>query len=550
MIFPQNRSKVARARPQNRNEKARFWRLQGNWAAHALVSYDRILAKRSFILPIPQQPPAYKKNTMTHASRFTRLKPLMLLVLFFQLTGCAKVAENTTILFGTQFDLRPLGYQSKEYFIEGVAHSYLPVGELTSDGQWEAQANEEAEYLTRIVVKRPIKPEDFNGTVVVEWNNVSGNTDAPAEWSAAHTEFIREGYAWVGVSAQRKGIDNVGNVSLLDGLNFSLKAINPARYNKLIHPGDSYSYSMFHQIAQQIRHPDEQDYLEGLKIDRMIAAGESQSAARMITYINLFGKTESLFDGFFVHSRFGSSAPISESPLQASEPPAIVKIREDLYKPVMLLQTETDQFVDSFLPGNAYENRQADTDFFRLWEVAGTAHADTYNTLGLFDRGTSSYYAELISLNYAIPLIATCDSTINGNPIHHFTVNAAFHALNEWLRTGVAPAIADRLVVEGTPAQYAVDEFGNTRGGIRSPYVDAPLATFGGIGTGKKICMIFGTMTKFSQEQLAEIYPSREDYLARVQQSIEQSLAKEFLRPQDAEKIRQASQKMALQIPQ
>lgn len=53
MIFPQNRSKVARARPQNRNEKARFWRLQGNWAAHALVSYDRILAKRSFILPIP-----------------------------------------------------------------------------------------------------------------------------------------------------------------------------------------------------------------------------------------------------------------------------------------------------------------------------------------------------------------------------------------------------------------------------------------------------------------------------------------------------------------
>lgn len=479
-----------------------------------------------------------------------RLPALIFLVLLFPLAGCTRVAENTTVLFGTMFDLRPLGYQSREYFIEGVAHSYLPVGELTSDGQWEAQENEAAGYLTRIVVKRPIKPEDFNGTVVVEWNNVSGNTDAPAEWSAAHTEFIREGYAWVGVSAQRKGIDNVGNVSLLDNFNASLKAVNPARYNKLVHPGDSFSYGMFHQIAQQIRHPDGQDYLDGLHIERMIAAGESQSAARMITYINLFGKTEGLFDGFFVHSRFGSSAPLSESPQPASVPPSIVRIREDLYKPVMLLQTETDQFVDSFLPGNAYENRQADTEFFRLWEVAGTAHADTYNTLGLFDRGTSSYYAELISQSYAIPLIASCDSPVNGNPAHHFTVNAAFHALSEWLRTGVAPAIADRLEVEGMPPRYAVDAFGNTRGGIRSAYVDAPLATFGGIGSGKKICMIFGTMNKFSTEQLAAIYSSREDYLARVQQSIEQALAKEFLRPADAEKIWQASQKMALQIPQ
>ncbi|HVK98818.1 MAG TPA: alpha/beta hydrolase domain-containing protein [Dongiaceae bacterium] len=482
--------------------------------------------------------------------RLFQLKPFIFLVLVLQLVGCAKVAENTTILFGTMFDLRPLGYQSKEYFIEGVAHSYLPVGELTSDGQWVAQENEEAAYLTRIVVKRPIKPEDFNGTVVVEWNNVSANTDAPAEWSAAHTEFIREGYAWVGVSAQRKGIDNVGNVSLLD-VNFSLKALNPARYNKLVHPGDSFSYSMFHQIAEKIRHPDGQDYLEGLKIDRMIAAGESQSAVRMITYINLLGKTESLFDGFFVHSRFGSSGPVSESPQPISLPPAIVNIREDLGKPVMLLQTETDQFVDSFIPGNAYENRQADTEFFRLWEVAGTSHADTYNTLGLFDRGTSSYYAELVSQSYAVPLLAPCDAPVNGNPIHHFTVNAAFHALDKWLRTGVAPANADRLEVEGTPPRYALDEFGNTRGGIRSPYVDAPLATFGGIGTGKSLlCMIFGTMNKFSQAELAEIYASREDYLEKVQQSLDQSLAKQFLLPEDAEKIWQASQKMALQIPE
>ena len=467
------------------------------------------------------------------------------------LPGCGKIVENTTILAGTMFSLKPLGYQGREYFIEGTAYSYLPVGELGSDGQWTVQENEQAEFTTRIVVYRPIDPEDFNGTVVVEWNNVSGNTDAPAEWNLAHTEFIREGYAWVGVSAQRKGIDNVGEVGLLDGaLNGSLKALNPARYNRLNHPGDSFSYSMFHQIAQQVRYPDDRDFLEGLQIDRMIAAGESQSAARMITYINMLGKTAGLFDGFFVHSRFGSSAPVSENPQQVSLPPDIVKIREDLHKPVLQLQTETDQFLESFLPGNAFENRQADSEFFRLWEVAGTSHADTYSTLGLFDRGTSSYYAELISLSFAVPLIAPCSRPINGNPIHHFTVNAAFHALDQWIRAGIAPAIADRLEVEGNPPRYAVDEFGNTRGGIRSPYVDAPLARFGGIGEGHFMCTIFGTMDKFSKEQLADIYPSRQDYLVRVQQSLDQSLEKQFLRPADAEKIWQASQKMALKIPQ
>ncbi len=486
-----------------------------------------------------------------------RMKPavrrpvfLIVVVLATLLTGCSKLAD-TPILFGTLFSLKSVGYQGREFFIDGTAHSYLPVGELTSDGQWIVEENAQADFTTRIMVYRPIKPEDFNGTVVVEWINVSGNTDAPAEWNFAHTEFTRQGYAWVGISAQRKGIDNVGEVGLLDGiLNASLKTLNPARYNRLQHPGDSFSYSMFHQIAQQIRYPGEQDFLEGLQIERMIGAGDSQSAARLITYINLLGKTDGLFDGFFVHSRFGSSAPVSEAPQPVAVPPALVQVREDLHKPVMMLQTETDLFVASFLPGNAYENRQPDTEYFRLWEVAGTAHAGAYTILGLFDAGSSSYYAELISQRYAVPLIVPCASPVNANPIHHFTMNAAYRALDRWIRDGVAPSSADRLAVEGTPPRIAVDEFGNARGGIRSPYVDAPLARFGGIGEGSVMCMIFGTMEKFSKEQLADMYASREDYLNRVRQSLDQSLEMQFLLPDDAEKIWQASQKMALQIPQ
>ena len=34
---------------------------------------------------------------------------------------------------------------------------------------------------------------DFDGTVVVEWLNVTGGIDAPAAWLNAHDEMIREG---------------------------------------------------------------------------------------------------------------------------------------------------------------------------------------------------------------------------------------------------------------------------------------------------------------------------------------------------------------------
>ena len=61
---------------------------------------------------------------------------------------------------------------------------------------------------------------------------------------------MREGYAWVGVSAQLVGVAGSGGPL---GLNLSLKAVNPARYAPLQHPGDSFSYDIFSQVAQALR---------------------------------------------------------------------------------------------------------------------------------------------------------------------------------------------------------------------------------------------------------------------------------------------------------
>ena len=52
-----------------------------------------------------------------------------------------------------------------------------------------------------------------------------------------------------------------------------LKDFDKARYGSLVHPGDSYSYDIFTQAADALRHPTNPNPLGGLPIRKMIAEG-------------------------------------------------------------------------------------------------------------------------------------------------------------------------------------------------------------------------------------------------------------------------------------
>ena len=128
------------------------------------------------------------------------------------------------------------------------------------------------------MVRIPRQPSAFNGTVVVEWLNVSAGSDTDPDWAYAAAEFNRSGYAYVGVSAQQAGINGsrLGDVAsqLLPGLHVSgLRRADPARYGSLHHPGDAYSYDIFTQVAQALRDPGKLDVLDGLTPRRVIASG-------------------------------------------------------------------------------------------------------------------------------------------------------------------------------------------------------------------------------------------------------------------------------------
>ena len=55
-------------------------------------------------------------------------------------------------------------------------------------------------------MRRPADPKRFNGTVLVEWDNVTNQFDAENVWFFDWEHMMRAGYVWVGVSAQTVGV--------------------------------------------------------------------------------------------------------------------------------------------------------------------------------------------------------------------------------------------------------------------------------------------------------------------------------------------------------
>lgn len=432
-------------------------------------------------------------------------------------------------LIGTAIDLGKFGYATSEYFLSGSAQAFTNTSELNENGYWDIEPGESADYKTRIVVYRPMEVENFNGTVIVEWFNVSSGFDTAADWAMGHTELLRSGYAYVGVSAQVIGIEGNGN-SLLP---LYPKAANPERYESLLLPGDSFSYDMFSQVAQSLRHPQELDPLGGLKPKQLIAVGLSQSANRMVTYVNAIHPVYQPYDGYLIHSRTISSAELSQNPQPYIPAPEIARVREDLNVPVLMLQTETDLFGLGSL-----SSRQGDSEMYRLWEVAGSSHSDLYALDGIGDEGTDPTIAAVTERANLVPGILECDLPINAGPVH-WVVKAAISTLNKWVSDGVAPDTVNRLQTTDDGLGFDLDEWGNTLGGIRTPYVETPVATLSGAGqSGEGFCFVFGTTRLFDAATLSSLYTDGETYTRAIETTTDRAVKQGYILPADAELIK------------
>lgn len=418
-------------------------------------------------------------------------------------------------------DLAANGYEEQEYFAGGTAMAFK-ADSMPSDGKWTITPTTTAPYKTRIIVRRPTNPAHFNGTVIVEWMNVSAGESAP-DWDFLNPMLMRDGYAYVGVSAQALGVD--GGKSLLGtpgatGASGGLVGDDPARYGSLHHPGDQYALDMYAQIGQALDEPHDHA-LGGLKPKHILAVGESQSAFYLTTFADTLQPRTNVYDGIFIHSRGGSGASLAGTSIASSSGPDNLRIRTDLKVPVFMSETQTDLIQLGYAPA-----QQPNTDKIRTWEIAGTSHADSY-----FVGAAAS--------------ILGCTTPVNSGPQHN-VVQAAFTAFDKWVDNGTPPPSPAPFQLSSThPATLALDAHGNVVGGVRTPAVDVPVSTLSGAppAGASAICSLFGSTVAFTPAQLASLYGSKGNYIAQYTKSLDKAIAGGYILSADkASLLAQAEQ--------
>jgi hypothetical protein len=165
---------------------------------------------------------------------------------------------------------------------------------------------------------------------------------------------------------------------------------------------------------------------------------------------------------------------------------------------------------------------------YRAVVSRGLRTPDSLETGIYFDEAELGYReTEYVIVGTATSYMATCVNAIHptislfdgflihsrGNGSAALAQEPQVAALDHWIRTGEAAPPAERLARSGDGTSLQRDRFGNAAGGIRTPYVDAPVAAFSGTGqTGSSFCFLFGTTALFDEPTLSQLYPSREDY--------------------------------------
>ncbi|MEV0900771.1 alpha/beta hydrolase domain-containing protein [Actinoplanes sp. NPDC049802] len=417
--------------------------------------------------------------------------------------------------FASDLDLPARGYVEQEYLYSGHANVYdatvapgigarptpSPTANIVSSGH---------PYTTRMVVRRPAHPAAFNGTVIVEWLNATSQYDVEAYWFRTHEFLLRDGYAWVGITAQSAPVTHPV---------LGLKAFDPQRYAALDLPaGDALSFDAYAQGLQAVRRAGVLGGLQN-RIGTVIAAGVSQSAGRVSVFVNAVQpRTRPVADAVLLY--VGGE-----------------RLRDDLPIPVFKVLSETEFAAPPASSANEISSLQPDTRRMRTWAVAGTSHSDW--------ASFAVRYALLRRDQPTAPLRDNCARPSRSRIPDRYTLSAATHHLARWARHGTPPPTAPLITLGPDGLTVQRDQHGNALGGLRLAPFQVPVALDTGInenppGAGG-LCFLNGTHLPFDRATLTALYPDRPTYLRQFTAATARNVRDGYvLLPDAAEMLRDA----------
>ena len=441
--------------------------------------------------------------------------------------------------------LSDYGYLEEEYFVSGYANIY----EYYDEGLYPKIRAENGAYKTRILVRRPEDMSRFSGFAVVELMNYAGPCEKPqAGWGNCCFRYMADGDVWVGVTAKQSAIN-------------SLKKYDPARYNELGFPNpvapekrryvrqvmgrtdpdaeNGLFYDAFSQIAALLKSPVGNNPLNtagmfGRAAKYAIATGASGCdlslyAAALHPFATMDGEAP-VYDGYLIHMT-GYPGQISNGETRFDAADDRCKIYTNV--PLIWTQTMSDMIGGGIHPSYSYMYRRPDSDLpgrqFRHYEIA--ASPITSN----FDRRVIPCMEDIERSggNTKDPLYEP-GNDFDDFPTRYVIRAAAYH-LKRWIKYGLPAPRSNYLEMTGEypDAVFVLDEYGNPKGGIRSPFVDVPTQTY----TIEEPLQVKNIIKPFSKELLKRLYPTREDYIKKVTAAAIDMLEKGFILPEDAKEI-------------
>ena len=423
-------------------------------------------------------------------------------------------------------DLKARGYVEQEFLIAGEANRYHTENEANA-----TVVDRGHHYQTRLLVRRPTAASRFNGTVIVEWNNVTAGYDIEAAWFQSYDYFIRAGYVWIGLSAQRVGVE-------------ALKRWSPRRYGTLdVTAGgtitnDDLSYDILADVGRIVRKPVAVDVLGGLRAQRVFATGWSQSGGRLATYVNSVHPLGApMFDAVVLHCAGGA-----------------VQIRSDLSVKVWKLWGENEVL-------RSAATRQPDSANLRNWEVAGASHVDAQLVASAPTVDTRDGRPVTPSPNP--PVEEKCERPTLSHVPFYQVMNAVFDHLVRWVKDGVPPPSAPlietssinpraqiRPGVLGNTSPIARDKLGNALGGIRLAEIAVATAVNTGENSGNGFCTLEGAHEDFDAATIATLYPSHAAYVAAVNDVTKKNLKAGYILKADADATIAAAKRTAVGVHQ
>ncbi len=431
-------------------------------------------------------------------------------------------------------DLKSYGYTEKEYFLKGTANVYsVQDGKLAVD-------TEAAEYVNRIILFQPEDMSDFSGVVYIDILNASSRVDLPDVWRRSYDYYMRSGHIYIGITSKDVNVQ-------------SLKRFDPDRYEALDWTVDGKDenglfWDMLAQVGTMLK-TEKSPLLYGGEYSGDVwtyVTGQSQSGFYVNTFVNNFSvanhmpesmddiqdpkdllteeykNTPHIFDGFLnVVGGMASAAINSSTQVNYGE---AFKPVADTDVPFILLVGEND-----YNPGPVKDDSDEEGNLYRHYVVAGASHSqkiflpDMTDEIQISAGRPAGEYPGFKNRDDGKP------HTVSDMNMDVF-VNGALWNLHKWAAEGTpAPYGPSKDEIRGnllTMSGFGIfiperDEYGNMTTGIMSPQLTVPVASYYG-GANGGYSTDGGSMVYLDEETIKELYGSREDYLDKFEEALDQ----------------------------